>query len=65
MDFGWTTYFNGFWVLPLLCFLFMAVMMIAFFGMRFLGHRGSHAGCCGRADAREEQPGAPTRDAKA
>ena len=56
MDFGWTTYFNGFW---LLCFLFMAIMMIAcFFGMRFLGHHGSHAGCCGHADARPSAPDA-------
>ena len=57
MDFGWTTYFNGFWLFPLLCFLVMAVMIIASFGMRFLGHRG-HAGGCGSADSRNRQSGA-------
>ncbi len=42
MDF-WT-YFNGFWIFPLLCFLFMALMMVfGCHGMRFgCGHGGSH-----------------------
>lgn len=33
MDF-WT-YFNGFWIFPLLCLLFMAIMMLGCRGMRF------------------------------
>lgn len=37
MDF-WT-YFNGFWIFPLLCLLFMALMMLGCRGMRFgCGH---------------------------
>ena len=27
MDFTWTPYFNAFWVFPLLCLIFMAIMM--------------------------------------
>ena len=39
MDFGWTPYFTGFWLLPLLCLLFMAVMMLGCRGKRFgCGH---------------------------
>jgi hypothetical protein len=39
------TYFNGFWVIPLLCFLFMALMMVfGCHGMRFgCGHGGGKA----------------------
>ena len=29
MDFNWAPYINGFWVFPLLCVLFMGIMMIA------------------------------------
>jgi uncharacterized membrane protein len=40
MDFNWMPYFGGFWIFPLLCLLFMAVMMIACHGMSFrCGHR--------------------------
>ena len=41
MDFSWAPHFSGFWILPLLCLLFMAVMMIACGGMMFRwGHGG-------------------------
>ena len=40
MDFNWMPYFSGFWIFPLLCLIFMAIMMIACGGMRFrFGHR--------------------------
>ena len=29
MDFNWMPYFGGFWIFPLLCMVFMIVMMIA------------------------------------
>jgi len=40
MDFSWFPYMNGFWIFPLFCMLFMAIMMFACGGMwlRF-GHR--------------------------
>jgi uncharacterized membrane protein len=48
MDFSWMPYMNGFWIFPLLCLIFMALMItFACGGMRFrLGHRdrSSHAG---------------------
>jgi len=41
MDFSWTPYFHAFWMFPLLCLLFMAVMMIACRAMPFrFGHGG-------------------------
>ena len=40
MDFNWMPYFYGSWMFPLLCLLFMVVMMIGCRGMRF---RCSHA----------------------
>lgn len=41
MDFIWASFFNGFWIFPLLCLLFMAIMMIGCRGMRFgCGHGG-------------------------
>jgi hypothetical protein len=44
MDFGWTPYLNGFWIFPLLCLLFMAIMMIACRAMpRRCGH-GARSG---------------------
>lgn len=50
MDFSWTPYFGGFWVFPLLCLLFMAIMMIACHGMR--------SGCgCGNAKRRSPRDG--------
>ena len=52
MDFGWMPYFTGFWIFPVLCLAFMAVMMLACGGMwsRF----GPHArGGNGRDTARE------------
>lgn len=41
MDFSWMPYMNGFWIFPLLCLIFMAIMiMFACGGMRFrFGHR--------------------------
>ena len=52
MDFSWTPYFNGFWIFPLLCLLFMAVMMIGCHGMRFrCGH--------GSSKQRSPQDGSP------
>lgn len=41
MDFSWTPYFNGFWIFPLLCLLFMVVMMFACHGMWTRCGRGS------------------------
>ncbi len=41
MDFSWVPQFSGFWLLPLLCLLFMAFMMIGCSGMLFrFGHGG-------------------------
>jgi putative membrane protein len=40
MDFSWLPYMSGFWIFPLFCLLFMAIMMIAGCGMWFrFGHR--------------------------
>ncbi len=41
MDLGWTFNCSAFWIFPLLCVLFMAIMMIA--------RRGMPCGCCGSA----------------
>jgi len=49
MDF-WT-YFNGFWIFPLFCFLFMALMMV--FGCRGMRSRCAHRG---RKRAPEDGP---------
>ncbi len=40
MDF-WA-YFNGFWIFPLLCFVFMALMML--FGCHSMRFRCGHGG---------------------
>jgi uncharacterized membrane protein len=41
MDFSWFPYMNGSWIFPLICLLFMVVMMFACGGMWFrFGHRG-------------------------
>ncbi len=51
MDFSWFPHMNGFWIFPLLCLLFMAIMMFACGGMRFrFGHRDRVGG--GRETAR-------------
>jgi hypothetical protein len=41
MDVSWFSYMNGFWVFPLLCFVFMALMMIMCGGSMWFrfGHR--------------------------
>jgi hypothetical protein len=44
MDFSWMPYFGGFWLFPLLCLLFMAVMMIGCGGMLFRSRHGAHSG---------------------
>ncbi len=52
MDFSWTPHFGMFWIFPLLCFAFMALMMIGCGGMRF--HRGHGRGTGnGQETARE------------
>jgi uncharacterized membrane protein len=38
MDFYWTPYFNSFWIFPILCFLFMVVVMLACGSMLFRRH---------------------------
>lgn len=38
MNFDWTPYFSAFWILPIVCLIFMAIMM---FGR---GCLSSHAG---------------------
>lgn len=48
MDFSWMPYFGGFSIFPLLCLLFMAVMIIGCGGMLF---RSGHGG--GSGDGRE------------
>jgi len=41
MDFSWAPHFGMFWIFPILCLLFMAVMMIGCGGMLFrFGHGG-------------------------
>lgn len=52
MDFSWTPYFNGFWIFPLLCVLFMAIMMIAGHCMPFRFRHGARSGD-GRETARQ------------
>ncbi len=43
MDFSWVPHFNGFWLFPLFCLLFMAIMMIACRAMPFRsGHGAQH-----------------------
>ncbi len=54
MDFTWFPYASG-WTFPLLCLLFMAIMMLACFGTRFfLGRRG--CGCARRDRTQEPTP---------
>lgn len=60
MDFTWTPLFNGFWIFPLLCLLFMAVMMIGCHGMRFRCGQGSPEPRSPQDGALD--PGAPLRD---
>ncbi len=50
--FSWAPYFDAFWTLPLLCLLFMAVMMIGCGGMMFRSCHGSRNGD-GRETARQ------------
>ncbi len=58
MDFTWFPSASG-WTFPLLCLLFMAIMMLACFGMRFLlGRRGISCGCARRD--RTQEPTAAT-----
>ena len=45
----WTSYFSGFWIFPILCFLFMAVMMIGCGGMLFRFRHGASRGDDGQA----------------
>ncbi len=33
MDFSWPSFFGGFWLFPILCLLFMAIMMLICGGM--------------------------------
>jgi hypothetical protein len=52
MDFNWTPYFTGLWIFPLLCLLFMAIMMLGCRGMSFrCGHD--------RSKQRSPQDGSP------
>ncbi len=44
MDFSWTSYFGGFWLFPLFCLLFMAIMMMACGGMLFRFRHGARSG---------------------
>lgn len=44
MDYSWMPYFGGFGIFPLLCLLFMAVMMIACGGMLFRFCHGGRRG---------------------
>ena len=44
MDFSWAPCLGAFWILPLLCFAFMAVMMIACGGMMFRFRHGARSG---------------------
>ncbi len=47
----WFYNLNGFWIFALFCPLFMAIMMLGCFGMRFrFGHSGRS--CHGRETAR-------------
>lgn len=39
MDYSWMPYFNGFWIFPVLCMLFMLIMM---FGCGRMFFRGGH-----------------------
>jgi putative membrane protein len=52
MDFSWTPHFGMFWILPLLCFVFMALMMIGCGGMLFRSGHGGRSGN-GHETARE------------
>jgi putative membrane protein len=43
MDFSWMPHFGMFWIFPLLCLLFMALMALGCGGMLSrLGHGGRH-----------------------
>lgn len=44
MDFSWTPYIHWFWIFPLLCLLFMAIMMIACRTMPFRSGHGAQRG---------------------
>jgi hypothetical protein len=52
MDFSWASYFNAFWIFPLLCLFFMAVMVIACGGMLFRFRHGCRT-CDGREAPRQ------------
>lgn len=55
----WLYNLNGFWIFPLFCLLFMALMMLGCRGMRFgFGHGG--ASCRGREGSGDF--GAPLRE---
>ncbi len=43
MDFNWAPYFSTFWIFPLLCFVFMALMMLACGGMFLRGRHRAHS----------------------
>ena len=49
----WTAYFNGFWIFPLFCLLFMALMMLGCRGMSFR---------CGRDRSKEAPQDRSTDD---
>lgn len=44
MEFSWAPHFSAFWILPLLCLLFMAVMMIGCSGLLFRFRPGARRG---------------------
>jgi putative membrane protein len=52
VDFNWTPYFSGWWIFPLLCLIFMAIMMFRRGCMPFRGGQQAGSGD-GSATARE------------
>lgn len=48
MDFSWTPYLTGFSLLLLVCLLFMAVMVLGCWGMRFGCGRGARRETAGK-----------------
>ncbi|HEY5898885.1 MAG TPA: hypothetical protein VIV54_15055 [Burkholderiales bacterium] len=45
MDFTWFPHMGGFWIFPLFCLIFFAVMLLACGGMLLRARHGG--GCCG------------------
>lgn len=61
MDASWWSYFNGFWIFPVLGVLFMAIMMIVCRGMHFRSGPTGGGRCCAAGEVSKKQNDAGQR----